>query len=97
MEPGGFQGLGLVGQEDAVGGQRKIRDRRFVRQQGDELCQVLAEQRLTTRDPHSVDPKTGKDVDEGTGLFKREDVSAGEPTHTPPPACSTDSGGCTGP
>ena len=79
MQAGGREIAGLRGQQHRVGRHREVADRRLAREPLDELRQVAAEQRLTTRQPYLVDAEGEKLIDETVDLFELQDVLARQP------------------
>ena len=67
------------------------------RQQAHQLGHVSPQERLPPGQPHLVDPELGEDLDQALDLLEGQDVGPRGARRTPPPACSTGTGGCSGP
>ena len=95
--PAAAQRRRLGAQQDAVGGQRQIGDRAPRREAFDEDRQIAPQQRLAAGNPHAVDAKRRKDVHERRRFPRTSAGSRAAATRSPAPACSNDTGGCSGP
>ena len=75
----GAQRVRLARQQDPVGCQRQVLDRRLRREQFDQLRQVAAEQRLAAREPHPIHAERGERVHQHGDFFEVEDALARQP------------------
>jgi hypothetical protein len=66
-------------EQDSVGRQRQIRDRRRAASGFDEHRQVAAQQRLAAGDSHTIDADCRERVGDRRGLLVAEDAFTGQP------------------
>ena len=71
--------VGLIGKEDAVGGEREIVDARILRQQGDEAIEILAQQRLAAGEAHAGDAQAREDFHQASQLLEAQQLLARKP------------------
>ena len=77
--PGVAKRSGLVGQQHAIGRQRKIADAVDLRQHSHQHRQVAPEQRFATSQTHAVDTEADEEANQARGFFEIEDVFARKP------------------
>ena len=88
--PASRSAVALVGEQDAVGRQRQIADRRLrARASRDERRQVAAEQRLAAGQPDLVDAERHEDVDERARFPRSAGCPRAAARRSRPRACST--------
>ena len=78
-EPGPLQPVDLVGQQDAVRGQRKVGQARLGGEQLDQHVEVAAEQRFAAGQPETIDAQADEHVHERADFLEVQHVLAGQP------------------
>ncbi len=79
MQPGAFQLARHRRKQHAVGSEREIVDARLDGEPLDENRKILAQQRLSAREPDLANAQIEKDVHQPIDLFEMEDVLLGQP------------------
>ena len=80
----------------AVGGQREVVDSLDRAQHRDQARELAARQRLAAGQPHVGDPEPGEERDQALDLLEARGPPSAPATASPRPACSSDSGSCSG-
>src|SRR5262245_55669509 len=79
MQTGGRKRRRLLTEQDAVGRQREVSQRRLGGEQTDERRQVMAQQRFAAGQTDAVNAEHAEAVDQRADLLELEDVAARQP------------------
>src|SRR4029078_2499679 len=80
-EAGFFESLGLLFEQDAIGGESNVKDHLDCRQADDEVGHTRTNQRFAAGEAKLVHAKRGGDADEAFDFFEGEDITTGEEPH----------------
>ena len=79
MQSGAAQTLRVIGELDAIGRKRQIRESRDAAQRIDEGRDITPQQRLAARQPDAVHTQADEHTDQPLDLFERQDVFPRQP------------------